>query len=220
MVRGLRKQQVILFPSKLQLCLWDLLPRSLLTAGLGCVCSAAHLNGAHRQGTWGWGWSWQDPQGSLPTQEPLRTLRGAGPPVPAGEVTSTATAAVGPRIPAKSLQAKIWVLVSENTHLLEWSSLNSPTQLLHTWQCCCLLLFLFMKKLISKSTTIKDINSTITKGYLVISSAILAKWKKVCVLVFPCWISVAKNAAKFNKTQTAYLVCHIKLQIIYAFKKK
>lgn len=32
-------------------------------------------------------------------------------------------------------------------------------------------------------------------------------------------ISIAKNAAKFSRTQNAYLLCHIKLQIIYAFKK-
>lgn len=48
----------------------------------------------------------------------------------------------------------------------------------------------------------------------------ISKMENSLHTVFCCWIPIAKNAAKFSKTQNVYLVSHIKLQIMYAFQKK
>lgn len=183
---------------------------------LCCLPEQEHTGRAPRGG--GWQHPWGSPGHSGTVRTPTWTHGGRSL-CASRDVTSTALPAVGPRT-LTTVTASYNTRANKWTILTEWSSLNSPTQLLHTLECCCFPLCLFMNKLISKSTTIKDINSTIIKAYLVIFSTILAKRKRVGVLVFPCWISAAKNATKFSRTQNVYLLCHIKLQIICAFKKK
>lgn len=99
-----------LFPSKLEWCWWDFLPRYLLTPGRAHPVSDVHAllptwkRSTRAQGTRG-ARGWQDPQGNPghaeTSQDPGPALRGAGSLCAAGhalagDVTSTATPAVGP----------------------------------------------------------------------------------------------------------------------------
>lgn len=169
------------FPLKPAWCWWDSCPDVCSQLVWGCACSARLAQSTGTRGS-------------------------ATPELPGHGCHPHSHCAVAPEPWPKALQAD--PSASEPKTLTEGSS-NSPAHLLHTLQCCCFLLFLFMNKFISKSTVIKDINSIITKAYLVFFSP--SKMEKNLHITVSLLNFHSLNAAKFSKTQNVYLVCHIKL---------
>lgn len=146
MVCVLRKQQIILFPSELELCWWDFLPRCLPTPGgthlpWGCACSCCLPGAGARRARAPWAAGWQGPRGSPghteTSQDPGPALRGTDPSVPPdmcwqGMSLPLPLLQWDPEPRPKWLQAKMRVLVSEKY----WVVFFKLTYTIHCYTLC------------------------------------------------------------------------------------